>query len=87
MVDERKPSWLQMQLTGPNIISLAALLIGLGAMWANVQARDAEHDRRLQAAEVAINKATADTSTILQAIAELRTDIRYLSRSIEQAGK
>lgn len=87
MAEERKPSWLQQQITMPNIVALATILVGLGAMYAQVQARDAEHDRRLLAAETAIGKAAADTSTILQAIAELRTDVRYLSRSLEQRGK
>lgn len=82
MAEERK-SWLQQQMTLPNIAYVGTIIFAVGMFWSSVQSSNAEQDRRIAAAEQAIGKATADTSTILQAIAELRTDVRYLSKSLE----
>ena len=87
MADERRDTWVQRNLTATTVIWVATALVAGGGMYASVQASNAEQDRRLQVAEADIRKAAGDTSTILQAIAELRADVRNLSRAIDNKGK
>lgn len=87
MADERRETWWTRNLTAPTVIWVATVLVAGGGMYASVQASNAEQDRRLQVAEAEIRKAAGDTSTILQAIAELRADVRNLSRAIDNKGK
>ena len=53
-------------------------------MWAGAEDRDAEQDRRLANAEAAIELTSRNATEILKAIAVLQSDVKYLSRSLEQ---
>lgn len=81
--DDQK-TWVQQQVTVPNIIALVSIIAGAGMMWSGAEARDAEQDRRLTNAEAALALTQANATEILKAIAVLQSDVKYLSRSIEQ---
>lgn len=81
--DDQK-TWVQQQITLPNIIAIVSIIAGAGMMWSSTEARDAEQDRRLTNAEAALALTQQNATEILKAIAMLQADVKYLSRSIEQ---
>ena len=82
--EENQRTWVQQQLTVPNIIALVSIVAGAGMMWSSADARDQEQDRRLTNNEAALTLTQTSTTEILKAIAVLQSDVKYLSRSIEQ---
>ena len=81
--DDQK-TWVQQQVTIPNIIALVSIIAGAGMMWSGAEAHDAEQDRRLTNAEATLALTQQNATEILKAIAVLQADVKYLSRSIEQ---
>ena len=81
---EDQKNWVQQQVTVPNIIALVSIIAGAGMVWSGAEARDAEQDRRLTDAEAALALAQQNATEILKAIAVLQSDVKYLSRSLEQ---
>ena len=84
VAQEEHKTWVQQQVTLPNIIALVGIVAGAGMMWSSTEARDTEQDRRLTNVEAAISLTQANTTEILKAIAVLQSDVKYLSRAIEQ---
>ncbi len=84
MDQEEHKTWVKQQVTLPNIIALVGIVAGAGMMWSSTEARDTEQDRRLTNVEAAISLTQANTTEILKAIAVLQSDVKYLSRAIEQ---
>lgn len=84
MAQDDQKTWVQQQITLPNIIALVSIIAGAGMMWSSTEARDAEQDRRLTNAEAALALTQQNATEILKAIAVLQADVKYLSRSIEQ---
>jgi hypothetical protein len=70
------------------LVSLAMALAGgwttLNATITSVEAKVSDHDRRLGEIEADGKADRADTTRVLQDIAEIKTDLRYLRQAIER---
>lgn len=85
---------LRKELTLSNVIGLAGLLGLLVTAWTalnssitGVEAKVADHDRRIVDMEADAKAANANTTRMLQAIAGIETDIRYLRQAQERNDK
>lgn len=71
-----------------SIVSLAMALAGgwtaLQTSITGVEAKVADHDRRLLEVEGKNEASRADMMRVLQDIAEIKTDLRYLRQAMEQ---
>jgi hypothetical protein len=75
------------------VLALVTLAMALGTGWSSLQsavtgveAKVADHDRRLLEVEGKNEASRADTMRVLQDIAEIKTDLRYLRQAMEQGG-
>lgn len=73
------------------IIALASLAFALVGGWTNlnatitgVEAKVVDHDRRLGDIESDGKAGRADNTRVLQDIAEIKTDLRYLRQALER---
>lgn len=76
------------------IIALASLAMALAGGWTTinatmtgVEAKVADHDRRIVDIEADSKAGRADTMRVLEAIAEIRTDLRYMRQAMERDGQ
>ena len=84
---------LKKDLSIPTVFALVSLAMALGTGWsslqstiAGVETKVADHDRRLLEVEGDGKSGRADTTRVLQDIAEIKTDLRYLRQAMEQRG-
>lgn len=73
------------------IIALVSLAMALAGGWTTLrenitglEGRVSDHDRRLTVIEDDTKTGRADTTRVLQDIAEMKTDLRYLRQAMER---
>lgn len=73
------------------IVAVASLAMALAGGWTTlnatitgVEAKVSDHDRRLAVIEDDTKASRADNTRVLQDIAEIKTDLRYLRQSLER---
>lgn len=76
------------------IIALASLAMALAGGWTTinatitgVEAKVADHDRRIGDMEADSKAGRDNTIRVLQDIAEIKTDLRYLRQAMERDGQ
>ena len=82
------------ELTLSNVIALAGLLGIIVGAWTTlnssitgVEARVSDHDRRIIEIDGDKKASDANTTRMLEQIAEIRTDLRYLRQAMERDAK
>lgn len=85
---------LRKDLSLSTIIALVSLAMALAGGWTSlnaaitgVAAKVTDHDRRIGDIEADGKEGRADTTRVLQDIAEIKTDLRYLREAMERDGK
>lgn len=85
---------LRKDLSLSTIVALVSLAMALAGGWTSlssaitgVEAKVADHDRRLGEIEADSKAGRADNTRVLQDIAEIKTDLRYLRQAIERDGQ
>ncbi|MBS1180451.1 MAG: hypothetical protein H6Q99_331 [Proteobacteria bacterium] len=75
----------------PTIIALVTLAMALAGGWTDLkasitstEAKVFDHDRRLGEIEADGKAGRADNTRVLQDIAEIKTDLRYLRQAMER---
>lgn len=74
------------------IIALASLAMAMAGGWTTinasmtgVEAKVADHDRRIGDMEADGKASRADTMRVMQELAEIKTDLRYMREALERA--
>lgn len=82
---------LRKDLSLSTVIALATLAMALAGGWTalnstitGVEAKVSDHDRRIGDMEADGKAGRADTTRVLQDIAEIKTDLRYLRQAMER---
>ncbi|WP_026782665.1 hypothetical protein [Pleomorphomonas koreensis] len=84
---------LRKEISLSTVIALVTLAMAMAGGWTalqtsitGVEAKVGDHDRRLGDIEADSKGARAATSLVLQDIAEIKTDLRYMRQAMERDG-
>ncbi len=85
---------LRKEISISTVIALVTLAMALAGGWTalqtsitGVETKVADHDRRIGEIEADGKAGRADSLRVLQDIAEIKTDLRYLRQAMERDGK